>query len=107
MTPTDEILGLALDFARNNCNSNIYDKLRAAVEKLETDRAALEADAYRHRAPGLRVTSDADGVWLRVEAPSGKQCAINLEALAIQRGGLVGAALLEWVDAQVIKGEGS
>ena len=39
MTPTDEILGLALDFGRNNCNSSIYDKLRAAVEALEADAA--------------------------------------------------------------------
>lgn len=59
------------------------------------------ADAYRERVPGLRVTNDADGVWLHFEAPSGKKASISLEALGIQRGGLVGATLLEWVEALV------
>jgi hypothetical protein len=57
------------------------------------------ADAYRERVPGLRVTKGADGAWLHIEAPSGKKAAISLEALGVQRAGLVGATLLEWVDA--------
>lgn len=78
------------------------------------------ADAYRERVPGLRVTNDADGVWLHFEAPSGKKASISLEALGrsmlglspadggaaagIERGGLVGATLLEWVEAQPVAG---
>ena len=57
------------------------------------------ADAYRERVPGLRVTKDADGAWLHIEAPSGRKAAISLEALGVQRAGLVGATLLEWTDA--------
>jgi hypothetical protein len=57
------------------------------------------ADAYRERVPGLRVTKGADGAWLHIESPSGKKAAISLEALGVQRAGLVGATLLEWVDA--------
>lgn len=57
------------------------------------------ADAYRAHVQGLRVTKDADGVWLHIEAPSGKKAAISMESIGMQRGGLVGATLLEWVDA--------
>lgn len=58
------------------------------------------ADAYRFAATGLKVTKDADGaVWLHVAAPSGKKASVCLDALAVQRGGIVGAALLEWTDA--------
>lgn len=56
-------------------------------------------DAYRERVPGMRVTKNADGAWLYFEAPSGKKCAISLEALGVQRAGLVGATVLEWLDA--------
>ena len=57
-------------------------------------------DAYRAHRPGLRVTKDRDGaVWLHIDAPSGKKAAISLDALAVERGGIVGAALLEWTDA--------
>ena len=57
------------------------------------------ADAYRNAVPGLRVTKGIDGAWLHIESPSGRKAAISLEALGIRRGGLVGAILLEWVDA--------
>jgi hypothetical protein len=57
------------------------------------------ADAYRERVPGLRVTKGADGVWLHIKAPSGKQASISMEALGMQRAYLVDATLLEWVDA--------
>ena len=58
------------------------------------------ADAYRAVPRGLRVTKDQDGaVWLHIDAPSGKKAAICLDALAVERGGIVGAALLEWADA--------
>lgn len=58
------------------------------------------ADAYRFAATGLQVAKDADGaVWLHVSAPSGKRASICLDALAVQRGGIVGGALLEWADA--------
>ncbi len=57
------------------------------------------ADSYRAVPPGLRVTKDQDGaVWLHIDAPSGKKAAICLGALAVDRGGIVGAALLEWTD---------
>ena len=56
-------------------------------------------DAYRERMPGMLVTKNAYGAWLHFEAPSGKKAAINLEALGVQRGGLIGATVLEWVDA--------
>jgi len=46
------------------------------------------ADAYRERVPGLRVTNDADGVWLHFEAPSGKKASISLEALGRSMLGL-------------------
>lgn len=58
------------------------------------------ADAYRLAQTGLQVSKDADGAaWLHVAAPSGKKASICLDALAVQRGGIVGAALLEWTDA--------
>lgn len=57
------------------------------------------ADAYRSRVPGLSVTKGVDGVWLHIEAPSGKRASLSMEALGIQRAGLVGATLLEWTDA--------
>ena len=58
------------------------------------------ADAYRCQQAGMNVTKDADGaVWLHIAAPSGKKASICMDALAVQRGGLVGAALLEWTDA--------
>lgn len=57
-------------------------------------------DAYRAVPRGLRVTKDQDGaVWLHIDAPSGKRAAICLDALGVERGGIVGAALLEWADA--------
>lgn len=57
------------------------------------------ADAYRERVPGLRVTKGADGAWLHFEAPSGKKAAISLEVLGVQRSGIVGATLVEWMDS--------
>lgn len=58
------------------------------------------ADAYRCQQAGMNVTKDADGaVWLHIAAPSGKKASICLDALAVQRGGIVGATLLEWTDA--------
>lgn len=65
----------------------------------------LLADAYRNRVQGLRVTNDADGVWLHIDAPSGKKASLNMEALGVTRKGLTGAAILEWVDALAAKGE--
>ena len=56
-------------------------------------------DAHLERVPGMRVTKNAYGAWLHFEAPSGKKAAISLEALGVQRAGLVGATVLEWVDA--------
>jgi hypothetical protein len=54
---------------------------------------------------GMSVTVDADGsVWLHIEAPSGRKASICLDALAVQRGGIVGAALLEWTDALAARG---
>ena len=62
--------------------------------------AAELAAVYRASVPGVRVTKDADGaVWLHIDSPSGKKAAISLDALGVQRGGIVGAALLEWADA--------
>lgn len=58
------------------------------------------ADAYRFAQTGLQVTKDADGaVWLHISAPSGKKASICMDALAVQRGGIVGTTLLEWADA--------
>lgn len=57
------------------------------------------AEAYRARVTGLSVTKDADGAWLHIQSQSGRRASINLEALGVQRAGLVGATLLEWVDA--------
>ena len=62
--------------------------------------AAELAAVYRASVPGLRVTKDTDGaVWLHIDSPLGKKAAISLDALGVQRGGIVGAALLEWADA--------
>ena len=49
---------------------------------------------------GLCVRKDASGtVWLNIESPSGKKASINLVAFGESRGGIVGAALLEWCEA--------
>ena len=72
------------------------DPREASIFKAEAKELA---DAYRERVPGMRVTKDDDGAWLHIESPSGKKAAINLEALGVQRAGLVGATLLEWVNA--------
>ena len=55
--------------------------------------------AYRNHSYGLRVTNNADGVWLHFESPSGKKAAINCEALGIRYAGLTGAAILEWAES--------
>ncbi len=60
------------------------------------------ADAYRSSAAGLTVTTGADGVWLHIESPSGKRASLSMEAIGIQRKGICGAAILEWVDARVL-----
>jgi hypothetical protein len=76
----------------------------------EIERAPREANifkaeahelvaAYRNSVPGLTVTNDSDGVWLHIKAASGKVGSLNMEALGIQRGGIVGQALIEWADA--------
>ena len=57
------------------------------------------ATAYRMAASGLTIEKRPDGIWLRIKSPSGKEATINMEALGIQRGGIVGATVLEWADA--------
>lgn len=62
------------------------------------------AAAYRLVSSGVTVTTSDDGVWLSITSPSGKHALIEMEALGVARGGLVGAAILEWVDSMKTKG---
>ena len=76
----------------------------AEIEAAPREACILRAEAtelveaYRAQVTGLSVTNDDDGVWLHIQSQSGKRASINLEALGVQRAGLVGATLLEWVD---------
>ena len=45
------------------------------------------------------VTKNLDGTWLHIEAPSGRKASINLEVIGIERKGLIGSIILEWVDS--------
>ena len=78
-------------------DDQMRDYARAAVI---ADRAALAAP-QQAGPTSLPVTVDRDGVWLHITAPSGNKAAINLEALAVQRGGLVGKTLSEWADSML------
>lgn len=77
----------------------------AEIEAAPREASIFKAEAqeltaaYRARTPGLRVTKEPDGVWLHIESPSGKKAALNMEAIGIQRDGLIGKTILEWVDA--------
>jgi len=77
--------------------SDIEQQLRCVIADLTEECKQLREQ--NKRVSGLRVTKDAGGAWLHFEAPSGKKAAISLEALGVQRGGLVGTTILEWADA--------
>ena len=67
----------------------------AYIAKAEMADLALAYQAY---LPGARLQHSSDGVWLHIEAPRGKKCCFALDAIGIERGGLSGNTLLEWVD---------
>ena len=72
--------------------------LLSTVKALIAERDKLRKDA--ERMSGLRVTKDTYGaVLLHIDAPGGKKASISLDAIAMLRGGTVGATLLEWADA--------
>jgi len=73
----------------------------ACVLKVEAKELA---DAYRAVSAGVSITINLDGVWLNIASPSGKKAHIEMESFGQARDGIVGAAVLEWVDALQKKG---
>jgi hypothetical protein len=88
----------------------ITEERLAEIEAAPRDASVFKAeakelaDAYRAVSAGVSITTNLDGVWLNIVSPSGKKAHIEMEAFGQSRGGIVGAAVLEWVDALQKKG---
>ena len=48
---------------------------------------------------GLEVLKDENGVWLRINAPSGKYATLNMNYFSQEFRGIAQEAIQEWIEA--------
>lgn len=51
----------------------------------------------------LTINSGRDGVWLHFKASNGQSASINVDNMAVGRGGITGSALSCWCDDQRLR----